>query len=265
MVNMTVHAQVEGLANAYRRAMADGDRELAGSAIERKLLHALVAASAADTARWVKTRVEDGSVAVAPLDDLLPALREGEPIGPGLEAAKKQLGTQARAMANAVIFGAAWPAWTATAVAFVVGALGFSYDAGAATGKALFGLVLGGGSVLFAFVRTLSIAGPKAAEAVSGAAGSLWSWVDGLGLRAEGVVQRAAGPALDDLYRGAPRPAGPTVTQQVRGSAKVVVGLTYGALAIAGLVFAFGMYEAFSAAASVPATCSLHPSDPGCR
>lgn len=158
---MTTSSAVQDLADAYRQAMLEGDRELADSLLERKLLQALVASSAADTARWVKTRVQDGDAVVGPLETLVPALREGDWVGQGLDATKKQAADQAKAMATTAVFGATWPLWLGTVVAFFAGLFGFAFDAGAAFGQALAPLVLGGGTFLYAIIRGSRWPGPK--------------------------------------------------------------------------------------------------------
>jgi hypothetical protein len=261
---MTSSSEVRDLADAYRNAMLAGDRELGDSLLERKFLQAMVASSAADTARWVKTRVRDGDAVVGPLEHLVPALREGDWVGQGLDAAKKQVADQVRALATTALIGATWPVWLGTVVALFVGLFGFAFDAGAAVGQALVPLVLGGGTFVYAIIRGASIAGPKAIEAAGGAAGSLWSWVSDLGGRAERLFQLAVGPTLQSVYVEAPRASGPTVIQQVRGFAKTVVWVSYALLIGAGLVFASGMYSAIETATSTPANCGLLPTDPSC-
>ncbi len=139
---MVSKAEVEALTDAYRGAMREGDSVLGGSDVERKILQAMVASSAADTSRWIKTRVPQGDKIAGPLDILIPELQDGNVVGQGLEFAKKQAVAQAKAAAGALFFGAAWPVWIGTVIGFLTGLFGLAYRAGGATGAAVITMLM---------------------------------------------------------------------------------------------------------------------------
>ena len=134
--------------------MHEGDREFVDNALERKILHALVAASVADTARWVRTRVPAGDDVARSLLNLVPLLNQGNVVGQGLEYAQGKLLKEAKGLLFAAVGVAAWPLWFVSVLGFFGGLLGFAHEAGSATAKLLVPLFLaGGGTALYGLVR----------------------------------------------------------------------------------------------------------------
>jgi hypothetical protein len=258
---MATITQVSALADAYRRAMAQGDEEFAGAALERKVLHALVASSAADASRWVQTRVPNGTQVAEPLTALVPALQEGDVVGKTLDAIKNQLISQAKSIASSVFLGSSWPLWVGAVVGAIAGLIAMSFDAGVSLGSAFVALLAGGGPVGYAVTRTLHASGP-AAQAIGGAAGSLLGAASSVGTRAERVFRDATGPTLAAVYGGNGTLL-PGVAAQARGVARTIVLASYALAIVAGIVFVVGVAQGFSAAFEEK-RCEYSQYDPTC-
>lgn len=261
---MASSAQVRELADAYRRAMHEGDREFVDNALERKILHALVAASVADTARWVRTRVPAGDDVARPLVNLVPLLNQGNVVGQGLEYAQGKLLKEAKGLLFAAVGVAAWPLWFVSVLGFFGGLLGFAHEAGSATAKLLVPLFLaGGGTALYGLVRTLSMSGPALA-AMGAAAGSLVSAAGSVGKQAERVFADRLTQPLAQVY-GAPPSTGITAAKKVRGLAQTLVWFTYGFLFATGAFFIAGASNATGELmAPDRPVCQINPYAPGC-
>jgi hypothetical protein len=242
-----VSSAVGDVANALRATLLAGDQTLAASPTERKVLQAIVAASADDALQWVHSRVQNGDVVGKPLEALTPVLAEGNVVGGGLKLVREQALKQARSVTNAAVFGAAAPAWFASVVALLAGLFAFAQDAGAAFGAALIPALLGGGAVVYAVIRAVAAA-PAAVRAIGDAADSAWTRAGTIGSRAEAVFQHHAGPALQQLGGHGYRPAEVSpVLGQLRGGAKSILAVTYIVLGLCVVFFAVGIVNAFDA------------------
>lgn len=239
--------RVHELANAYRATMLAGDQALAGSPSERKILQAMVAASAEDVLQWVQSRMENGDVVGKPLEALTPVLAQGNVVGGGIKLIREQTLTQAKSVVNATVAGAAAPAWLASVVAVLAGLFGLAQDAGAAFGAALIPAIFAGGSVLYAVIR-VAAASPPALQAIGDAAGSAWQNAGSIGSSAGAIFRQHAGPAIEDLgddgYRAAD--ASPVLTE-LRHGAKSILAVTYIVLGLCVALFLFGIVNAFEA------------------
>jgi hypothetical protein len=242
-----VQSQVQHVANAFRETMAEGDRRLAGSFIERKILQAVVADTACSVEHWVKTRVPDGEDVAKPLTGLAKDLNQGNPVGHGLAAAQSELFKQAKSAVLGFIFGGAWPIWAGTVVAFFAAIFANAQSAGVALGKALIPTLLGGGAAAVVIFRGLGMLG-SAAKGTGEAAGSLWDSAGRIGSQAEAIAEKGAGPALADL-----KPSGygggvsRSVITKLRGSSQVTLGISYALFIVVILFFIYGVWQAWDA------------------
>lgn len=238
---------VRAVANAYREALAEGDRVLAYAPVERKILLAIVAASAADTAAWVKTRVPDGDRVVEPLDALVPVLQKANLVGHGMELAKRALVSQAKSAVSALVLGQAAPILVLAVVAGAAGWLGFSYDAGVSVGGLLIPAVLGGGAALGGIVQAVR-AGSRLGPGLGQAAGNLYDSAGLIGSAAEGVVLSAVRQPLTQLRgEGALADGATPVVRELRSAAQLVVVGAFVALGIGVVYFGFGLVDAWEA------------------
>lgn len=155
--------------------MADGDGQFADDIVERKILQAIVATSAADTLQWIQTRVPDGNAIGKPLEELAPVLQKGNIVGAGLDSAQEALVKQAKSAITNLMIGATVPVWLGAVVAFVAGVFGFAQQAGAQLGATLIPLLVGGGGAAAALVRGVLQVSPAVTKGVGGAATSLWA------------------------------------------------------------------------------------------
>ncbi|MFC0622642.1 hypothetical protein [Kribbella deserti] len=236
-------AQVTVLANAYRVTLLAGDRELGK---EKAILRAMVAASAADVAEWVRLRLPDGASAAEPLDELVPDLQRGDHVGKGITVAKKTLLGEAKDIVVAAVTGGTMPLWLTSVLAFLLGLFAFSETAGQSLAAAVIPLIAVGGGATMAFLRVVQ-ATPAAVSSIGDAAGSLWDSVDRIGAGAERVFVQHSAPALSALYGLAELTPGRTpVLAELRGSAKTIVGLAYTVLALCLLFFGAGIVNAFN-------------------
>ncbi len=238
--------QVRGLANAYREAMAEGDRQLTGEIVERKILQAIVASSAADTLQWVQTRIPDGNAVGKPLEELAPILQKGNVVGTGLKNAQDALVKQAKAAAYGLIITGTAPVWFGAVAAFFLGLFGFAQEAGTSVGAALIPALVGGGSVLYAVMRSLQMSG-KALQGTGKAAKSLWTSASSIGSRAESIFMGCTMPRLS-IVKGTNAVGGGTpVVTQLRTVAQTIVASGFVVLAICAIFFLAGINNAYNA------------------
>lgn len=254
-------ADVEELAESYRRAMLTGSSAFADSPVERKILHAMIASSAADTRVWVQRSLPKGDKAAAALDGLIPALQAGNIVGQTLQSSKTQAVKQARALASAAILHTTWPLWAGAVVAAVAGIYSFNLNAGAAIGQAIAPLVLGGGAIIGLLVRGAAQSA-NAFASVGRGIGSLWGTTKNIGVPAETVFGTEVAPALQQVYGSVAAPT-PPEAGLIRGGALTSVGLGLAAVALCVCVFAAGLVSAFSSVAACRGTLYETSTCPG--
>lgn len=234
-------AHTTALANAYRDVLLTGDRELGK---ENVILRALVAASAADMAQWVRTRLPDGDSVAEPIDKLLPDLQRGNHLGKGMVAAKKKLLSEASGVVWAAILGGGWPLWLTSLIAAAGGVFAFSERAGDAFAAVVIPVIAAAGGAVLAFVRVIQHS-PTAVTAISGSAGKLWDSADQIGGRAERLFNQRVQPGIRTLYHLVDQTPGRTpVLGELRGTAKTIVGALYVLMAVCLLFFGLGVANA---------------------
>ncbi|HEX8001814.1 MAG TPA: hypothetical protein VF519_03875 [Mycobacteriales bacterium] len=251
---MAATADIRAVAEAHRAALLAADRELPNDAIERRLLHALVADSLTRAQEFVVTRVPNGDTAAGPLRELTREVADRDAIGKAVRALDDELFRRAKGIVTTLLVSGTWPLWLGAVTGLVVGFLGFAHEGGFHVGVAVWGLVITGGT---AAVNVLRYGGPlaaKAAGALRTTALGTFQAVDALGSAAERLYAAHAQPAVAALYQayGVP-PARPTVLTRLRTYARTVVFLAWGALAFAGLVAAVGLWDGLTSAATTPA------------
>lgn len=234
-------AHTTALANAYRGVLLTGDRELGK---ENVILRALVAASAADVAQWVRTRLPDGDSVAEPIDKLLPDLQKGDHLGRGMVAAKKKLLSEAVGVVWAAVLGGGWPLWLTSLIAAAGGVFAFSERAGETFGAVLVPIIAAGGGAVLAFVRVIQHA-PAAVTSIGGTAGRLWDSVDQIGGRSERLFNERIQPGISTLHHLVDQPPEPIpVLGELRRTAKTIVGALYLVLAVCLVYFGFGVANA---------------------
>jgi hypothetical protein len=237
-------ADVRALANAYREAMAEGDQALAQTPVERKILQAVVADSAASTLNWLHTRTQDGNEIGKPLEALVPALQHGNIVGTTLQTAQKTLVSQATSAVTSVVFTGTAPVWVGAILAFFAGWFGLAQNVGEDVGAALIpGLVVGGGSGAYALVRVVQSSGPMI-QMSGQVSGSLWDAAGRIGAQAETLFRGTVSQRLTAVTGSAPESG---VLLKMRGTAKTIVATAFGALAIGVLFFLGGVVNAWEA------------------
>lgn len=248
---MTSLAQVEALADAYRATLAEGDQRFVHSTVERKMLHAIVASSAADASQWIRSRVPSGHNMAEPLQDLVSVLETGNWIGKGLEWAKSQAISQAKAAAAWAILGMKIPVLIGSTLALIAGLVGWSFDAGVTVGRALIPLILGGGgAALWGILQGARALFPAANE-VGRAANTLFESAGAIGGEAEKLFRGIVNVRLNDIA-GLPYNNGVPVIRQVRALASTVVAACYLLAGLCGLVFISGVWHALEQIQSTP-------------
>jgi hypothetical protein len=245
---------VTALTDAYRSALAEGDRSLQASPLERKVLHALVTESASKTAFWIKTRVKGGPAAVGPLNELLDVAVPADMIGQALAQARQAAFNQAKAVLSSLLTQGTAPLWVGAIGAAVVGFVGFAHQLGLMLGGALFALLATGGSARYVLMRGIQLA----PNAIAGSAQNVVRSIGdarGVGVQAEQIFEQTAGPAIDHLYAaegGVNERL--TVASTLRGTAVSAVTVAWIVLGIGVGIMLFGAYEGFSAASESATT-----------
>ena len=246
--------KINAVAEAHLAAMRAGDQQLSSEA-DRKILHALVARSAAEMAYWIKTRVPEGDRRAALLTGLSTELQKKDVVGKGLATIEKNLTSQANAAVGVAAGTASAPAWWASAVGLVIGFFGFIVHVGNDFGAiiaflifAVAGLHIHPG-VRVAVYRTLSGASRAVGSAVSSAGNSamyFWNYPGTIGVYPESIFIQHVGPSSDSL-----RGQGFAVREShkfmlsLRAIGQVVVALAFIALIVSLIVFIIGFYHGF--------------------
>lgn len=240
---------VRHVADTHRAALLRGDRELAGNAVETKLLHAIVTESALRAKAWVVTRVPNGGQVGDPLQQFAVEVAEQDSVGKAVRAIDEELFKQAKGVVVHAITTGTMPLWIGSVVGFVIGAIGFTYDAGFRIGVEVWTvLATGGSAVAVAVSRGLQYSG-RAVAAVGDTAVRTMASARAIGAVAERIYTEETRPAVVELYgRLAVPPVLPTVLLRVRGFATTVVGAAWGLAAFATVVALFGILDGIDAA-----------------
>ena len=245
MVNQSIDCRL--LANTYRAALLDGRTALADSKIEQKILWAVVAASADDTATYIRTHVTDGNMVATPLDALVPDLKQNDFVGKTLKQVRTVLVAQAKSM---ILNGAArsvlylW--WTAVGV-FIAGfvlrtILPTIAASGDAVGKLLFIAMTAVGLGPLAWVLRSAFAGLGNSGAGTKVQ-RLLAYPNQVGTRALAVFESNTASVLKPLQVPSKLLTSPrSLLVQTRTTARLII---YGAIVVAGLALAFFLYHAF--------------------
>ncbi len=236
---------VTAVCDGYRAALLRGDQDFADDVENTKILQAVIAASLAETADWVQSRW--GEELAAPLDKLFERVNKTDTLGHAWTTARHKAAEKgiavARGMLWALVGNGAFPLCLTAVVSVALGSVGLVYQGGSALGVAALTGLAGGGSAVWALVRTLAAA-PTAFQAVSGGASSLYDAAGAFGSKAERVFAETVSPPLEAMYRTAAVPyRRRTVLDGMRSAAQVIIGVLY-ALLVAGLiVLAAGVYH----------------------
>jgi len=235
-------AEVNNLANAYRAAMSAGDQNLKLEPVERKILQAVVADSAASTLSWIQTRSPDGNEVGKPLENLVPALKQGNIVGGTLQSVKDKATSEAKSAVYGLVFSGTTPIWLGALGTAAAGYIGWAELAGETVGTVLIPLLLGGGAAVGAVVRGIQMSG-RMLEGTGQAAGTVWDAAGNIGASAEAVFRANVTAPLQAVTGSGP--AVP-VLATLRGAARTVVALAFVALAVGVLYFLGGLSNAWT-------------------
>ncbi|MGW2987334.1 hypothetical protein [Streptomyces goshikiensis] len=134
---------VRALADAYRKALDDGDVKLRHYWLDRKILVAVVVKSATEQSDWLVTRVSGGGELNDELEGLVSALGKYDVVGSNLAATKKWLHGQMLILVGALCAFVAWPAWMLIVATWASGIFAGAYNFGYWFGWLLGGLIVG--------------------------------------------------------------------------------------------------------------------------
>lgn len=241
MVNQSIDGRL--LANTYRAALLDGRAALADSKIEQKILWAFVAASADDTATYIKTHVADGNLVAAPLDALVPDLKQNDVVGNSLKQVRKLVVAQAKSMIlHGAVHSSLYLWWTGVGSFFAGLILHTIAASGHAVGKGLFIALTAVGLGPLAW-------GLRSVFAALGNSGAgtkvqrLLAYPSQVGTRALAVFESNTASVLKPLKVPSKFfTSSWSLLLQTRAAARLIV---YGAFVVAGLAVAFFLFNAY--------------------
>ncbi|MFI9176104.1 hypothetical protein [Streptomyces lincolnensis] len=252
---------VRALRNAYTRTLDEGDELFRSKPLSKKILLAMVAASAADADSWITSRVQNSSALENELSRLVEVLQRRDVIGNSLQAIRKWVGEQLWRLGFEAVVGTTWP-WLAGAIGTGVSAwLTAAAEAGEATGSFVIPMVLGvlgmGGGVAVYMVRGTANAAEGAGQAMSKATDYLFHRAGTVGTGPERLFEAHVRPALAALFEKHGRAdaslAGPApVVGTLRRSARTTLALALTALVISLFFFAVGFADAWDDSDCVP-------------
>jgi hypothetical protein len=245
----TLH-QVQGVADAYRSALAEGDRRFGRNSLENRMLLAVIVESAASTTDWIRTRVSDGTRLAEPLREFLDPARNADVVGRAVATSQEMLLKELKATVRSLARKGTVPSWILTVMAIIGGAFGFAHLVGVSVGAGLFGLVTSG-----IFLYVLMHAGQSGVIQGLGKVGTEAIATPGaalsLGQSAQSVYETKAKPALASLYASENATIiEPTVLKKLRVAAVPIIAVAWICAAVAVIFFVAGMIEGFSEAAS---------------
>jgi hypothetical protein len=255
--DIDIEAKILACADAHRRAMREGDAHLSG--VEKAILLALVARSAADTSHWIKTRVEDGDRRASALAGLTAELQAHDVVGKGLRRVQQDLLSQARRAVMSAAGLASVPVWMTSGIALVVGVGSLLVHVGSAIGGAVtitffaFCAV----AVYSAPVRTWTFGAlaktPEAMAAVGSAIAqttvgfvALLGYGSSVGAEANAIFVKNVGKEVDALRgQGSALRGARVVLTPLRSLASTIVTVSLMALIACLVVLGLGIYHGF--------------------
>ncbi|MFE7587669.1 hypothetical protein ACFU5Y_39605 [Streptomyces gardneri] len=259
---------VRALRNAYSRVLDEGDELFRTELLSKKILLAMVAASAADADSWITSRVQNSSVLENELARLVEVLHERNVIGNSLQAVRKWVGEQLWALGSAAVLGTTWPVWVGAVGTAASAWLTATVEAGQATGRLIVPLVLGlltmGGGVALYMFRGMYYAAEGAGRASSKVSDDLFHRAGAVGTGPEQLFEARVRPALEAIFEKHGRAddslAGPApVVGTLRKAAGSSLVLAIVVLAVSLLAFAVGFADALDDSACVPSTSQFCP------
>lgn len=237
---------VNVLADSFRATMARGDTDLKSDNLERKVLQAIVAKGAADSARWINTRQSDGWALSRPLDDLAKDLDKGNHVGATLYAVEAEALARARSTLVGSVLSLSVPAWVGAAITSIIGIVGFVHESGFNFGFfAVPAILTAMGAYGYAFARAGQIAAQAAAPATAGLV-SLYESVTEVGLHAERIYRESTAGAFAALSIDSGKVNATSVSTRLRAYASGSVHLAFGVLAIGVAIFALGAFTGYT-------------------
>ncbi|MEO6124476.1 MAG: hypothetical protein ABIR32_12265 [Ilumatobacteraceae bacterium] len=237
---MTISAEVvRNYVDQLRAARGEIDRF---SGVEREVGLAALRQEAVATLRQASTTAVGTTDQLDALRNYTSDLVGGEIVDKSLQV----LDSKATKAANSALAAAAtwaWtgtaPAWILSAVGFVVGILGFAFDSGAAFGTALAAGAVPG----IVIARGLQLS-PKAFEEL----GSLWTNASNVGRPSERVLAKDVATGGAEIWRlsGGRGYAPQQLTAKARSRTQAIVGSALTVLGVVAVIFVAGAYSALS-------------------
>jgi hypothetical protein len=237
-------AQVEELAENYRRALRSGDHELRGNPTEKKILQAVVAASASDVRSWITAQVPGGADIDGPLADLNAELAAGDGAGAAVRTARQTTLRQATTAVKAQLITSVWPVWLSSMLALIGGLFGIFHSPGESAAIAIVGLTMTGFPALVLTVRGLGMA-RLGANRSSPLTTALVTLISDVGVRSEHIFASTMWPSFDAILRPEGMTPGRTpVVTRLRSWTRGVVFLTVFVFAACVIVYLAGLVQA---------------------
>lgn len=212
------------------------------------MLHAIVAESSETSRRWIATRAPNGDTVSRPLKELADELSETDQLGKLTKGVDEELYKRAREVVVGLVWQGTVPYWVTAAVGWIVGVLGFIYEAGFDFGSALFAALAAGTIPGILLVRAIQY-GSVAINSVGEVALNTLTRAQSLGSSAESIYRQQVVPSVASLYSklGATAPSMTSIAR-VRGYAEGVLWAAYAFAATGIIVAVLGVIDGYTAA-----------------